>query len=365
MLHAVIMAGGSGTRFWPASRSQTPKQLLNLAGDQTMIQSTSARLGDLVPPDRQMVVTNRRLVDAVALQLPDLKPASIVGEPCKRDTAPCVGLAAALVAHRDSDATMMVTPADHVISTDQQFQAAVLAGADLVEKDPTRIVTFGIPPTYAAESFGYVESGQAIECDASVNGTAIEAFAVSQFREKPDSETAAKYLAAGNFFWNSGIFIWKAATILDALRKNAPEIAGHIDAIAATIGTDVYEETLEREFHAIQGTSIDYAVMESYPNVAVIRAPYSWDDVGSWQALQRLNDADYDGNIIQGRHVGIDTRNCIVRGTSDHVIVTIDTEDLIVVQTEDATLIAPKHAEERVREAVKRMQEGEGFGDVL
>ena len=352
MLHAVIMAGGSGTRFWPASRRLLPKQLLALAGDRTMLQSTVDRLGSLVPAERQLVLTNEALVQAVRQQLPELPVANVVGEPCKRDTAPCIGLAAALVQREDANATMAVMPSDHVITSAKQFQAAIQAGSDLIDQDPSRIVTFGIRPTYAAESFGYIQRGQRLQAADSIN-----AFQVECFREKPDRETAESYLSAGTFYWNSGIFLWRASTILDALRQNVPKMYQHIQQIAASIGTGDYEATLKREFTAIEGTSIDYAVMEGYPNVVTIEAPFTWDDLGSWQALSRLHPADADQNTVVGSHLGIDTRGCIVVSQPGHTVVTVDVEDLIVVQTKDATLVAPKHAEERIREVVKRLEE--------
>lgn len=351
MLHAVIMAGGSGTRFWPASRKLVPKQLLALAGNRTMIQSTVDRLGDLVPPERQLIVTNRILTDAVQEQLPEIPASNVVGEPCKRDTAPCIGLAAAMVQRNDPDATMLVMPSDHVIASPEQFQAAISAGKKLVDEDPSRIVTFGIRPTYPAQSFGYVQRADNVDADG------VVAYQVEKFREKPDRKTAEEFLAAGTFFWNSGIFLWRASTILDALESNVPEMRRHIAAIADSIGSDSFAATLEKEFTAIEGKSIDYAVMESYRNVIMIEAPFSWDDVGSWQALARLHEPDSDGNTVVGSHVGIDTKGTIIRSQDGHTIVTIDIEDLIVVHTDDATLVAPKHAEERVREVVKALEQ--------
>lgn len=355
MLHAVIMAGGSGTRFWPASRKLRPKQLLALSGARSMIQSTSDRLSGLVPVERQLIVTNEILVDPIAEQLPAMPYENLVGEPAKRDTAPCIGLAAALVAAKDPDAIMAVMPSDHVIGTDKQFCDSIAAGEALVKDDPTRIVTFGIKPSYPAESFGYIQRGKPIADGAS--DATVASYAVERFREKPDRETAAEYLRSGDFYWNSGIFLWRASTILEALESNQPEMFAHLQVIADAIGSDDYDAVLQREFTAIKGTSIDYAVMESYPNVAVIEAPFSWDDVGSWQSLGRLHEADSDGNTVVGDHVGIDTSGSIIFGDPDHTIVTIGVEDLIVVQTKDATLVAPKAAEERVREAVKQLEQ--------
>jgi len=346
MLHAVLMAGGSGTRFWPASRRDVPKQLLSFAGDSTMIQSTAFRLGDLVPPQRRLVVTATRLVDAITRQLPDAK---VVGEPCRRDTAPCVGLAAALIAAEDPNAILVVMPSDHVIEDVAAFQKAVAHGVTLVDADPSRIVTFGIRPSYPAESFGYIERGEPLENDET-------AFAVMQFREKPNAAKAAEYVASGDFYWNSGIFLWRASTILDLLRKFEPAMASHIDAIGAAAGSASQDEVMRVEFEKIVGKSIDYAVMERHDNVVVIEAPFDWDDVGSWQAISRLNPPDAAGNSARGLHVPIDTTDTIVYGTSDHAIVTIDVKDLIVVHTADATLVASKRAEERVREAVKELE---------
>ena len=268
MLHAVIMAGGSGTRFWPASRKLVPKQLLPLAGDRTMLQSTVDRLGDLIAPSRLLILTNKILAESVRSQLPAIPADNVVGEPCKRDTAPCIGLAAALVHHADPEGTMVVMPSDHVIASPDKFQAAISAGQKLVDEDPTRIVTFGIPPSYPAESFGYVQRGESIEADG------VAAYQVKKFREKPDAATAKDYVAAGTYYWNSGIFLWRAATILDALKSNVPEMRQHIANIAAAIGSDSYDATLETEFAAIKGTSIDYAVMEDYPNVVMVEAPF-------------------------------------------------------------------------------------------
>ena len=350
MLHAVVMAGGSGTRFWPASRKLVPKQLLSLSGDRTMLQSTIDRLGDLVPAERQLIVTNRILSDAVRQQLPDLPSQNVVGEPCKRDTAPCVGLAAAMVAHVDPEGTMVVMPSDHVITDHEKFQQAIAAGSELIDQDPTRIVTFGIPPSYPSESFGYIQRA------AEIKGADVPAFQVEKFREKPDRATAEEYVAAGTYYWNSGIFLWRAATILDALESNVPKMHSHLAKIAEAMGSDSFETTLEKEFTAIEGTSIDYAVMENYPNVVTIEAPFPWVDVGSWQALSRLHQADNQGNTVVGSHLGIDTRGTIIHAQPGHTIVTIDIDDLIVVQTADATLVAPKHAEERVREVVKELE---------
>ncbi|MDG1873536.1 MAG: mannose-1-phosphate guanylyltransferase [Mariniblastus sp.] len=350
MLHAMIMAGGAGTRFWPASRKLTPKQLLTLSGDRSMLQATCDRLKGLCPPENLLIVTNKLLVESIAKQLPEIPADSVIGEPAKRDTAPCVGLAAAWVAAKDPDATMVVMPADHVIGPDDVFQDALSHAADLVEKDPTRIVTFGIKPSYPAEAFGYIDSG--IE----LSDARMPTFEVNRFCEKPDVETAKKFVAAGTFFWNAGIFVWKAKTILEALAKFEPQMSKHIETIQNSIGTDQFPHTLEAEFTAIKGTSIDYAVLERYENRLVVEAPFQWDDLGNWTAIPRLKGTDDQGNSVDGEHIGIDTENSIVRTENGHLIVTVGMKDCIVVHTPDATLVANKRDESAIKQVVAELE---------
>ncbi|MDP7017389.1 MAG: mannose-1-phosphate guanylyltransferase [Pirellulaceae bacterium] len=353
MLHAVIMAGGAGTRFWPASRAGFPKQLLDLSGERTMIQSTVDRLGDLVGNDRVLIVTNEQLVTAIREQLPHLPDAAVLGEPCKRDTAPCIGVAAALLVKADPDAVMIVMPSDHVIQPPQQFQSAIRQAVALVAVDERRIVTLGIPPTYPAESFGYIERGEPLEqtCGESA------AFEVVRFREKPAAVVAQQYVESELFYWNSGIFIWKAATILDSLREYEPELMERVQAIADAAGRDDFDDVFQREFTEIRGKSIDYAVMEHYEHVVVVEAPFQWDDLGSWGAMARLRDADEDGNTLQGRVVAMDSKNCIIRTNDEHLVATVGIEDCIVVRTADATLVAHRSDEEAIRNLVQQLKE--------
>jgi mannose-1-phosphate guanylyltransferase len=349
MLHAVIMAGGSGTRFWPESRADRPKQLLALVGSRSLIEDTVDRLQGLVPPERTLVVTAARLEAAVKGQLPELPASQIIGEPCKRDTAPCIGLAALMVSRDDPDATLVVMPSDHAISPAEEFRRAVLKAARLVEEAQDRIVTFGIRPTYPAESFGYIERGAPL----GEPGT----FAVARFREKPPLAVAQEYLAAGNFYWNSGIFLWKARTILAALERHEPEMYVHLRAIAAAAGSNNFAAAFAREFAVIRGKSIDYAVMEKAKNVVMIEAPFTWDDVGSWHAIARLRETDAAGNTICGKHLGLNTERTIVRTGDDHLVVTLGMKDCIVVHTPDATLVANRGDEESIRQIVKLLEE--------
>ena len=353
MLHAVIMAGGAGTRFWPASRAQRPKQVLNLTGEVSMLQATCARLDGLVPVERRMVVTNQRLAPGIREQLPELASEAVIGEPCKRDTAPCIGLAATLLMQDDPDATMLVMPADHVIRQTSEFQSAMRHAVSLIDEDSSRMITFGIRPSYASSSFGYIERAEAIETADGRPPT----FRVQQFHEKPDGDTARKYLESGNYDWNAGIFIWKASTILAALQRLEPVMYAHLDRIGDAVGDAEFGDVLEREFAAIDGKSIDYAVMEHYKNVLVIEAPFDWDDLGNWQSLARLHGADDQGNTSIGRHLNVDSRSTIVRTDDNHLVVTVGLEDCIVVHTPDATLVADRNNEEAIRRVVELLKE--------
>jgi len=357
MLHAVVMAGGSGTRFWPASRAALPKQLLPLAGAKTLLEDTVERLDGLVPADRVMVVTAGRLLETVKRQLPQVPVAGLVGEPCKRDTAPCIGLAALLVARHDPDAVMAVMPSDHVIRPADGFRAAIRQAAALVEDAPGRLVTFGIKPTYPAECFGYIQQGARLECPpATGDRSAAPVNLVAQFREKPPAAVAREYLEAGTYLWNGGIFVWKAATILAALAERQPECLAHLQRIAAAWETPSREQVFAEEFAAIKGISIDYAVLEHARDVVVIEAPFSWDDLGGWSAVARQRGEDAAGNTVVGRHLGIDSSRTIVHAGDDHLVVTMGLTDMLVVHTPDATLVAHRAHEEAVRKVVAELE---------
>jgi len=351
MLHVVIMAGGSGTRFWPASRAAQPKQLLQLAGPRTLLQATVDRLEGLVPMDSILVVTADRLLPAVREQLPAVPARCLVGEPCKRDTAPCIGLAALLVARHDPEAILAVMPSDHVISPAAAFRDAIRQAATLVEADPARLVTFGIKPTYPAEGFGYIQQGERL---ATTGPAAVHR--VARFKEKPPAAVATEYLAAGNFLWNAGIFVWRAGTIIAALAERQPECLVHLRTIVAAWDGPDRDVVFAREFAAIRGISIDYAVLEHAREVLVVEAPFGWDDLGGWSAVARQRGTDTEGNTVVGRHLGIDSVRTIVHADGDHLVVTMGVEDMLVVHTPDATLVADRAHEESVRRVVAELE---------
>jgi mannose-1-phosphate guanylyltransferase len=360
MLHAIIMAGGTGTRFWPASTSDTPKQLLRLVGDATMLRQTVDRLEGLVANKQRLIITSQRLVGPIREDLGELFVREVIGEPCKRDTAPCIGLAALLVLRNDPDATMVVLPADHVIRPTDKFQAAIKLAADLVAESTGRIVTFGIKPSYPAEIFGYVRRGKPVDAGGIwLGGTCwhVPTYLVRQFKEKPDAATAKKYVDSGEYYWNSGIFVWKAATILNALRERLPEMVAQLENIVAAWGTQQIADVFNREFAAIKPISIDYAVMEHATDAAVIEAPFEWDDLGGWQSLARLVGSDKNGNTLIGKHLTANTTGSIIRTDDKHLVVTLGLKDVIVVHMPNATLVANKHDEEQIRKVVKQLEE--------
>lgn len=359
MLHAVVMAGGSGTRFWPKSRRNRPKQLLNLYGDGSMLQQTVGRIAPLVASERIFIITGADQAAGVRAQLPDVPAGNVVAEPCPRDTGPCVGLAAAIVARHDPDATMIVLPADHVIRPDDVFRKTVRAAVDVIENDPSAFVTFGIKPTRAETGYGYIERGEKLGAPEG-----IELHRVKQFREKPDRETAERFLADGNFAWNSGIFLWKARAVLDALAAYRPKIAATLDRITLALGTPDEAEVIAREFPKMERIPIDKAVMENAPNVRVLEVTYHWNDVGDWRSLSELIDADPNRNTTQGPVHLVETTDSIVIADDGRLIATLGVEGLVIIQSGGATLIAKRDQLDKLKRLVEGLGKA-GFGSAL
>jgi len=351
MLHAVIMAGGSGTRFWPESRRSVPKQFLPLAGERTLLQQTSDRCRPLIPSGRQWVVTNSLQADRARQQLAEVPEVRVLVEPSPRNTAPCIGLAAVHLLHDDPDAVMAVLPSDHLIRPDSVFRDALSLAEKLVTEDPRRLLLFGVRPGYPATGFGYIERGVVI------GGPKSGAYAVASFREKPARDVAEEYVASGRFCWNCGIFVWRADRILAALATHEPEMHARLMKIAASLGTPQADAVLAAEFPEMRSVSIDYAVLEREPGSVVVEAPYAWDDLGSWQALARLHGADADGNTVFGQHRGVGTRNCIVRSSGEHLVATIGMENCIIVHTDNATFVARRDDEDSIRKLIELLRE--------
>jgi mannose-1-phosphate guanylyltransferase len=355
MLHAMIMAGGGGTRFWPRSRQKRPKQFLKLAGDRTLLQQARDRIEAQVPAAQTWVITSAGHRDETGRQLPELSRDRIVGEPCGRDTAACIGLGAALIARQDPGAVMLVMPADHVIEPVQEFRRAVHVAVQMAEERPGALVTFGIPATYPAIGYGYIH--RAAEHATRQGITVYQVHKPREgFKEKPPAELAERYVAEGTYFWNSGIFVWKAATILKELRERQPKLFAAAGRIAEAWHTPQREEVLRREYEGLNRISIDNAVMEDAADVLVVQAPFRWDDVGAWLALERMHPQDADNNTVLATHCGLHTRDCLIVGDGDRLIATIGVDNLLIVQDGDATLVADRRDEGAVKKLVELLQ---------
>jgi len=339
-LHGVILAGGFGKRFWPFSRSHLPKQFLKLNEEHSLLQSAFALTDPWIPPCRKWVVTNGQFAELTQSHLPEIRGEHLLLEPCGRNTAPAIGLAAMVLVANDPDAVMLVMPADHVIGPSEAFRQDVERGYQLIQADPEQLVLFGVPPHDPATGFGYIERGQPV---------APGIFRVQSFREKPDRATAEAYFREGHFFWNCGIFMWRAAEILNRLAQAEPEIGRLLDELQPWVGQEEWNARVSEVFPRMKSISIDYAVLERDRNIAVVEASFQWDDVGSWDALPRILPADEQGNVIRGTHVGIATHNCIVCSTPGHLVGTVGLQDCIIVQTPQATLVAHRDDEQGIR----------------
>lgn len=346
----MIMAGGGGTRFWPRSRDRRPKQFLSFAGTRTLLQETVDRIAAQVPPERTWVLTGEAYVAATAEQLPELPLDHIIGEPFRRDTAACVGLGAAVIAQADPDATIVVMPADHVIEPEQEFRRAVHSAEQVANDHADHLLTFGIRPTFPSENYGYIKFGEPV---ATRQG--IAAMRVVEFKEKPKPPQAEEFVASGAYYWNSGIFVWKPQAILGELARRKPGLHGTVSRIAESWGTPRWASVFRSEYDAAERISIDFAVMQDAAKagkVLVLQAPYTWDDVGSWLALERRNPQDAAGNTVQALHCGVDTNRCVIVSDADHLVGTLGVNDLIIVQDGNATLITTRNDEGNMKALV-------------
>jgi len=359
----MIMAGGGGTRFWPRSRQIRPKQFLRFSGDRTLLQGTVERIAAQVPGERTWVLTSEQHRAEAVEQLQGMVPAEqIVGEPMGRDTAPCVCLGAALIAKTDPDATIMVMPADHLIEPEQEFRRAAHAAEQFANDFPDCLLTFGIVPTFPSTGYGYIHRG-----DRAGTRQGVPISKGLGFREKPELSAAEEFVASGDYFWNSGIFVWKPSAILGQLGQRKPALLATIQKIASAWGTPEGPDVFRTEYANAEKISIDFAVMQDAAKdgkVLVMHAPYKWDDVGSWLALERHNPQDADGNTVQGLHCGVKTSNCVIVSDPTHLIGTLGVEDLVIVQCGNATLVTTRKGESDVKDIINKMKTG-GLGQFL
>ena len=347
---AVIMAGGRGERFWPKSRTHLPKQFLSLTADkETMIQKTVSRLLPMVDMADIFVVTNAQYADLVAEQLPELPKENMILEPCGRNTAPCISLAAAVIEKKyGGEAMMLVLPSDHLIRYEDMYIDTLRQAVSVAEKG-SRLVTIGITPTYPETGYGYIKFQRDSQGKAGV-------YQVERFVEKPDLETAKEYLASEKYLWNSGMFVWKTSTILWNLEKYMPEVHAGTCAIAAHFGTEAFDAALAEGYAKLPSDSIDFGVMEKAEEIYTIPGSFGWDDVGNWLAVERINETNEMGNYVEGDVIAIGTERSTICG-KNRLIAAVGVEDLIVVDTEDALLICAKSNTQDVKKVIETLKE--------
>ena len=344
----LIMAGGHGERFWPSSRKSLPKQFLCLTDEsRTMIQLTVDRVRLFTDINNVFIATNQDYRTLVAAQIPDLPLENILCEPLGRNTAPCIALGAVHIAKKYGDALMTVLPSDHLIQMPSMFRDTLQEACDVAE-DGDKLVTIGITPDEPETGYGYIHFQP--------NQRQNRAYRVDRFVEKPDLETAKKYVASGEYLWNSGMFTWKVSTILNRLTLLIPDLTPGLCRIQEAIGRDDYDRVLAEAFERFPSVSIDYGVMEKTENIYTLAGTFGWDDVGSWLAVSRIRPTDEDGNTLQGNVITINTQDTIVQGRKK-LIATVGIQDMIVVDTEDAILICEKDQAGEIKKLLQRLRE--------
>ncbi len=342
--YCVIMCGGIGSRFWPYSRSSRPKQFIDFLGTgRSLLQMSYDRILDIVPPENVVILTNEQYASLVREQLPDLADDQILLEPARRNTAPCIAWAAYHIAARDPQASIIVAPSDHLITRERLFNESVLAGFEFVEGNDA-LLTLGIKPTRPETGYGYIQVGQ------DVSG---EIRQVKTFTEKPRLELAQVFLDSGEFYWNSGIFLWKASSIINAMREHAPDIAGIFDRGAGVFGTPGETDFIRENFPGCLSISIDFAVMEKARNVYVECVDFGWSDLGTWSALYDNSPKNREGNVTQNCSVlAYNSTGNIFAVKDDKLVVVDGLKDCIVADAGDVLLICPKSEEQRIKQMV-------------
>jgi mannose-1-phosphate guanylyltransferase len=353
-----ILAGGSGTRFWPKSREQRPKQFLAFGGEQPLLVETAVRTRPIAPAARTLVITGAAHAAEATRLLPELPRANVVGEPVGRDTAAAVGLAALLVARRadaGERATMLVCPADHRIAPVERFAVAARAADELLAQHPDRNVVFGIRPTAPNTGYGYVEQGPPLATCAG-----LPAFDVARFHEKPTAEKAREYVASGRFLWNAGVFAFRCGAMLAEIERQIPELGRALAELGKLVGTPRFDAELARRWPELPKRSIDHGVLERARARAVVVPDYDWDDVGSFLALARAHPADAAGNVVVGSCVALDARGNVVDAGSG-LVALLGVEDLVVVHTDDVTLVCRRDRSEEIKQLLEELKRRRGL----
>ncbi len=350
-MYIVLMAGGVGSRFWPHSRTMNPKQMLRLFDDRSMLQKTYDRIKPLTSPEKVLIITNMELKEAIAEQLPEIPLENIVGEPFGRNTAPCVGLAGAIIQKRESqDQVMAVLPADHLIQNEENFRSTLQIAADYA-KIHNCLITVGIKPTYPETGYGYIQRGPKISGE---RGKTI--YKVKTFAEKPNPDTAKRFLKSGDFLWNSGMFIWSTKLIMDQFAEFEPELSHGFEQIRNAVDTASMDEVISDVYSKFRSISIDYAIMEVAGNVCIMEADFAWNDVGSWEAAYHISEKDEHGNaILADDHCILESENNYI-SIKDKLVAMVGVNNLVVVETDDAILICDKSKSQNVKDIVDNLK---------
>jgi len=356
-LFVLLNAGGGGTRLWPRSRNATPKQFLKLFGKKTLTQITAERFAKLVPWEKIIIVTTSDDYKREILkELPGLPNANVIVEPARKNTGPAHGLGALFILKRDSDAVILTSPTDHLVAPDEKYLEAMKVAAGVAYKGDT-LVTVGIKPMYPHTGYGYIKRGGRFSEDS---GSRV--FRVAKFTEKPDINTAKKFIKSGNYYWNTSQFVWRADSILKALKKYAPDVSNLLEKIAKSIGTNKQDETITEAYKEMPEIAIDYAVAERAKNFVVVPGDYHWSDIGDWNEVWDNLPKDKSGNVIidgdepGGRVISLDTSNTIVH-SDGRLIVIIDVDDVAVVDTKNAVLVCSKSKAQNVKKIVEQLKE--------
>jgi len=348
-MYCVVMAGGSGTRFWPKSRENRSKQFLHMFGKGSLIQSTMKRFEKIVGVDHIYIVAKSKQESFIHQQIKKVPADNIIFEPVGKNTAACIGLAAVYISQKEPEAVMIVSPADHLVKKENQFRKVIQAAAQLA-KENDALVTIGVKPTRPSTGYGYIQ----------INGEKrtihqVDTFRIKTFAEKPNFETAQRFLESGDFYWNSGIFVFKSSVILKAIEEFLPDLFDTLTEIKQSMGQDDFSDVLDRAYHQIRSISIDYGVMEQAKNVFMVKGEFEWNDLGSWDQVYKLSPQDDKGNTALGNIILVDTKNSYISADSG-VVAILGMEDVVVVRDGDAVLVCKRNRSEDVRNIVDRLK---------
>ncbi len=343
------MAGGSGTRFWPRSKTAKPKQYLNIFGEDSLLQSTIKRFSTFTETDHIYIVSGKTQAEVLEQQTAMLPKQNLIYEPVGKNTLPCIGLAAMYAEKENADGIMVVSPSDHLIENDELFRDTVMAAVKIAD-ERNGIVTIGITPSYPATGYGYVKTAENITGSERINQ-----FKVERFVEKPNEKTASEYIEQGGFYWNSGLFVFKISVFLDAVKQFAPALYADLRKIQAQLGKSSFEQTLDTVYRAVEGISVDYGIMEHAKNIYLVEGNFVWNDLGSWESVYLTGKKDENGNAGSGETILVDTKNSYVHSERG-LIAVVGLDDVVVVQDGDTILVCKRDRAEEVKKIVDQLK---------